>query len=182
MKKRLFNALALLLVFSLLPASSLAFNHYAVDAEAVKAIEKEDPFDVRITRKTVADNISTEPGNPDMLTFEVQNGSSHELSGLVICAVAIDTEGKAAPLKGSASFYYSISMGSEGRKLQVLSWSVSAAPGALFQVLQPCSHSGFSGLRAIVSQYTTSDGQVFVNPLYETWAEAALGNPTHILD
>ncbi len=173
-------SLALALLLSLLPASSLAFNHYAVDTEEVKAIEKEDAFDVRITRKTVTDKASGDLNNPDVLTFEITNSSPYAISEVVIQAVATSEEGEAVQIKSTG--YLSLSMGKEARKLLVLSWPVSATPGAVFQVMQPCSHSNFTGIRAIVSQYTTADGQVFENPLLPAWREAALGNPTHWLD
>lgn len=183
MKTSWMHVISLVLALSLcfLPAAALAFNHYAVNPEEVKAIEKEDTFDVRITRKTVTNGAGGELSNPDVLTFDITNSSPYKISEVVIQAVATNEEGKAVKIEGSMGLY-SMSMGKDARRLLVFSWPVSAAPGAVFQVMQPCSHLTFTGIRAIVSQYTTADGQVFENPLFAAWSEAALGSPTHILD
>ena len=49
MKKHVF--IILCLVLSLLTLPALAINHYQIDTEALKALEKTDTFDLRITRK-----------------------------------------------------------------------------------------------------------------------------------
>ena len=180
MKKRI-SSLLLVLLF-LFPAAALAFNHYSLDVDALKAVEQEDTFDVRITRKVVTDDVKTDTiYNRDLLSFEITNGSPYTLSQLTILAVCHDEEGKAATLTGS--YGYSLIIGSEKRTLQVLTFEPAGAePGAVFTVSVACEHAYFSGVRALVAQITAADGQVFTNPLYERWQEVALGSPTHILD
>ena len=101
MKTSWMHVISLVLALSLcfLPAAALAFNHYAVNPEEVKAIEKEDTFDVRITRKTVTNGAGGELSNPDVLTFDITNSSPYKISEVVIQAVATNEEGKQLKLK-----------------------------------------------------------------------------------
>ena len=180
MKKHVF--IILCLVLSLLTLPALAINHYQIDTEALKALEKSDTFDLRITRKVITDGAnSADIRNQDILSFELSSSSDANITSIVITCAAHDENGAAQQLmNGGLS---AIRMGTEARRLTDISFTTKeASPGAVFTLSQPCDHSQFTGVRAIVREYTTDSGIVVVNPLFEAWQEEALGRPTHILD
>ena len=181
MKRAIVSILCLTLALCLAPAGALAFNNYALDVDSLKAVEQTDAFGVKITRKVVTDGVSTDSlYNNDMLSFEITNDTEHEIAQLVVLAVCHDAEGKAQPLTNEG---LSMIVGREKRTLQVLTFEpTGAAPGAVVTVSVACDHDGFTGVRALVAQYTTAEGEAVTNPLYEQWQEVALGSPTHILD
>jgi len=191
MKNRLFvRMLAVLLLCALLPAASLAdeevflFNKYPVDVDALKALEQEDSFAVRVTKKVVTDDVdsSSKLGNRDMLSLTVENKSEKTISTLVILAVAYDDDKKSSQLQNSdvGGVGYA---GRAKRTISTLSFdTVSIAPGGFTILSTPCRHGYFTGVRVLVAQYTDSEGNTYTNPLYPEWQELALGSPTIILD
>jgi len=181
MKKCLMISLCLILI--LWTASAMAsFNHYTFDVDALKAIEQTDTFAVRITRKTVTDKATGgDLHNQDVLSFEVTNNSNSGISGIVIACVAYDANNTAQSLRSEG--LSAISMGNTARCLTEITFTPeNASAGAVFTLNQSCCHSNFTGVRAIVKEYTTESGEVVANPLFTAWKEEALGRPTHILD
>ncbi|MDO4865064.1 MAG: DUF5780 domain-containing protein [Clostridia bacterium] len=163
-----------------LPLSALAFNNYALDVDALKALEQQDPFEVKIVKKTVTDGAnSNDFSNPDILTLDVQNGFGKAIAQVSVMVVCYDGENLAQPLQGNSNL---ITV-REKRKLYTSTFEdVNAPGGASFQLNIACGHSKFTGARALVAQVVTADGETLTNPIYEQWQELALGSPTHILD
>ena len=132
MKKRAIFALCLALCLSVMSLPALAFNNYQIDVDALKAVEQTDTFDVRITRKTVTDNANGDFNNPDILAFEVTNGSDAGIAQIVIACVAHDADGLSVWLQGSRSIG-SISMGMDARRLTEITFTPDGfAAGAAF--------------------------------------------------
>lgn len=181
MKKRMIWFTAFVIVSVFLCGTALAFNHYMVDVDALKETEKSDTFEVKINRKSISEKTNDDLYIPDTLIFELSNNSSFQISRIVITAVAYDEEGKAQKLDGRLESIGTLGSQEARKLITITSESLSAMPGDTFYIHQPCSYS-FSGVRAIVKEYTTSDGQTFTNPCFDAWQEIALGNPTHILD
>lgn len=183
MKKTILAAV-LLLALLLSQAALAGFNHYAIDVEALKALEATDTFCCRITKKTVTDgaNQGVNLHNQDILTLtcELEEGTQ-EVTGMVVLIVCHDAEQKAVALvNGGLS---SISMGDEKRTLQTqVSEGISLTSAVPYQLNIACDHSAFTGARALVAEVTFADGTTLVNPLVEEWQELALGSPTHYLD
>ena len=179
LKMRICCALCAALM-ALLPVAALAaFNNYSLDVEALKAVEATDAFEVRITGKSVTDGAGSDYSNPDILTLNVHNDLAAPVTQITILLVAYDDAGTAQNLHGGLS---SISIGSVKRELTTLSFDdVSIPAGGELPLNIECQHSNFTGVRALVVQAVTADGE-FTNPLYEQWQEVALGSPTHILD
>ncbi|MBR0463504.1 MAG: hypothetical protein IJJ23_03870 [Clostridia bacterium] len=183
MKKSLISVLCLILCLCLWAAPALAFNNYAVDVDALKAVEQQDTFNVKITRKTVTDKANGDFNNPDILAFEVTNGSDAAIAQIVIALVAHDAEGKAQQIQSAGLSAISMNMGTDARRLTEITFTpAGASAGAVFTLSQPCDHGRFTGVRAIVKEYTTESGETIANPLFDEWQEEALGRPTHILD
>lgn len=190
--KTVIRVLALLLLCALLPAAAFAeeeeeyyfFNIYPVDVDALKALEQEDPFELRVTRKVVTDGVSSSmsDGNRDMLSLTVENTSGETVTSVIILAVAYDGDNDSTELKepGYGIVAYS---GRAKRQVSTLIFNdVSIAPGGSTVLNTPCNHRNFTGVRVLVAQYTDEDGEEHTNPLYEEWQELALGSPTIYLD
>lgn len=183
MKRSLLSRVALLAALAcLLAAPALAKNHYAIDTDALKALEKTDTFDVTIVKKTVTDGANSgDLGNPDVLTLTVENRSGAQIASLVVLAVAYDDANTAQDLQGSGLI--GISIGEQKRELDTLTLDgLAIGAGQTHQLNIPCDHDNFTGVRTLVAQYVTDAGQTVTNPLYPQWQELALGSPTHILD
>ena len=184
MKMRMCVCLALCaLLVCALPLSALAFNSYAIDVDALKALEQQDTFEVKIVKKTVTDGAnSADFSIRDILTLDVQNGFGKALAQVSVLVVCYDEENQTKSLR--LGNYMSISSGREKRSLYSSTFDdVNAPGGASFQLNIACSHSNnFTGARALVAQVVTADGETLTNPIYEQWQELALGSPTHILD
>ena len=188
MKKKICFSLALILLLCLVSAVSTAtdysFNRYSVDVDALKALEQQDTFGVRVVKKVVTDRVNSglRSPTPDMLTLTIQNDSSVTVTGCVILAVAYDENMKAGELQPASSGLASME-GTAKRKISTLVYeSLSIAPGTVRIENVPCAHSNFTGVRVIVAQYTDSEGQTYTNELYPEWQELALGSPTIILE
>ncbi len=181
MKMRMYVCLALCaLLTCALPLSALAFNNYSLDVDALKALEQQDTFEVKIVKKTVTDRANSNNFSiPDILTLDVENGFDKDLAQVSVMVVCYDAENKAQPLQGNSN----VLTVRQKRKLYSSTFEdVNAPGGASFQLNIACSHSMFTGARALVAQVVTADGETFTNPIYEQWQELALGSPTHILD
>ncbi len=186
MKKRICFSLALILLFSLISAVSAdqySFNSYPVDVDAMKALEQQDTFGVRVVKKVVTDHVnsSLRSANPDMLSLTIQNDSSVTVTECVILAVAYDQDRMSADLQPSSQL---IAMnGTAKRTISTFPLDkLDIAPGTMLIKNIACHHSGFTGVRVIVAQYTDSEGQIYTNELYPEWQELALGSPTIILE
>ena len=182
MNKNVLRRIAALIVcLCLLPAAALAFNNYHLDVDQLKAVEQKDEFPVRITRKLVNDGASGDSyNNRDVLSFEITNNASYEVTQVIVLAVCHDAEGNAQRMTSSGISL--VTMDNEKRALLTLTYDVTIAPGATVTVSNECDHGQFTGVRALVAQVTAADGTAYTNPLYEEWQEVALGSPTHILD
>ena len=178
--------ITLLLVLTLWPLISLgetgfSFNRYTLDPEAMKELEKQDTFAVHVTKKVVADNVNGSfRDNSDVLSITVENQSSGTVTGIVLLVVAYDEENRAAPIQRTG---LSSMRGTNKRSISVWpqkSWNLEAGKSQIINV--SCEHSQFTGLRALVVEYTDAEGNTYVNDLYEQWQELALGSPTILLD
>ena len=177
----LLRATLLALLIALVPASALAFNHYSVDAEALKALEQTDTFDVRITKKVVADGVGSDSNNRDMLTLTVENASPYTLREVYVQVLCHDAEGHAQELQREGGL--SLITTQDPRSMFVGKFfDLAVAPGDSTQLNIACCHSNFTGVRALVAQVVTDEGETLTNPLFAQWQELALGSPTHILD
>ena len=189
MKRKISIGLVLVLLFCLISAVSAgekdySFNKYPVDVDAMKALEKQDTFGVRVVKKVVTDRVNTSlrAANPDMLSLTIQNDSSVTVSECVILAVAYDENMMSAELQPEAQISLSLN-GTAKRKISTFMMnSLKIAPGATLIKNIACNHSRFTGVRVIVAQYTDSEGQIYTNELYPEWQELALGSPTIILE
>ncbi len=192
MKRMTRSWLALALLFCLVfPAVSMSeggekfsFNSYPVDVDALKALEEQDAFEARVTKKTVTDRVNASSGtlNRDILSMTVQNDSSVTISGVVILAVAYNEEKYSAELQSSMLNGLGID-GTAKRTISTLVFdSLAIAPGTAGILTAPCAHYNFTGVRVLVAQYTDAEGRSYTNDLYPEWQELALGSPTIILD
>ena len=182
MKRIISICAAFALVLCLLPVSALAyFNNYPIDVDALKALEQTDEFDVRITKKTITDGASSDFNNPDILTLTIENGSDKALTQVVVLLVCHDADNISMKFQNEGGIY--VGSVKSKRVLNTFTFEdLNVAPGAVFQQNIPCTHGNFTGARALVAQYTDSEGDAVTNPLYADWQELALGSPTHILD
>ena len=195
--KKLFRILPVLLLLVFLPAAALggySFRSYTLDVDAMKAMEKEDTFEVRVTKKVVTDDVhssSLNNANGDMLSLTVENSSSGTVTGVVILAVAyVDSTGEgetekeylSVPLQ-SRGLGIEVSTGYAKRTISTLTMDgLNIGPGTSAILNVPCDHDYFDGVRVLIAQYTDSEGQDHINGLYPEWQELALGSPTIILD
>ncbi len=178
--RRSLMSVLVLILCSFLAMEAFAFNHYAIDVDALKELTAADTFEVKITKKTVVDKVSTDLSSPsDMLTLTVENGSGRKVDSLKVMIVCYDEEHLAAQLASSG--LPTLSAGHEKRKFRLEEFAPENGQSTTFQINIPCTHSNFTGASALVASYT-SDGTEIVNPLAEEWNELALGSPTHILD
>ena len=176
--KGLLLALAMCAAFS---APAFGFNHYKIDVDALKELTATDTFELKITKKTVADDVNSSFSEPnDMLTLTLENTSGKKVESLKVMIVCYDAQNAAASLE-SAGLVSSIGTGSEKRKFALKEFSVDNGQSGTFQVSMPCTHDNFTGASTLVASYT-AEGEEVVNPLAEEWNELALGSPTHILD
>ena len=166
-----------------MPLSALAYNSYAIDVDALKALEQQDTFEVKIVKKTVTDGAnSNDFSTPDILTLHVENGFGKALAQVSVLVVCYDGENQTKALQ-TGGYNITISSGREKRSLYSSTFEDVNAPGGTpFQLNIACSHSNFTGARALVAQVVTADGETLTNPIYEQWQELALGSPTHMLD
>ena len=185
MRKNILRSLAAVVILSLsISAGSamsvFAFNRYAIDVDALKELTKTDTFEVRVTKKTVTDGVTSGFNQPnDMLTLTIENTSGKTVERVKVMIVCYSAENTAAPLASSG--LPSISSGSEKRQFRLEEFAPENGAGGMFQLNVSCTHSGFTGASALVASYTC-EGEEIVNPLAEEWNELALGSPTHILD
>ncbi len=174
-----------LLLCAAAAGTTFAFNHYELDTAALKELTAQDDFDVTITQKTVTDDINW--GNDegeDILTLSMKNNTTQqEVDQITVLVVCYGEDNRAEKLKSKMGFSLFDPGAKDKRELSVLTFDdLAAAPGADFQVTIPCRHSNFTGVGALVAQYTDGDGNEITNPIVEQWQELALGSPTHILD
>ena len=184
--KNICRIIALLMALTLWPMISLgetgySFNRYTLDPEAMKELEKKDTFPVRVIKKVVADGVnSSARDNPDVLSLTVENQSSETVKDIVLLVVAYDEGNRAAPIQGTG---IAGMKGTNKRSISVWPQEALNLEAGKSQIINvACQHSQFTGLRALVVEYTDAEGNTYVNDLYEQWQELALGSPTILLD
>lgn len=181
MKKRYpATGLMTLLLSCCLVQPLFAFNHYQIDVDALKELTGTDTFEVKITKKTVTDDVNKTFGEqPDMLTLTMANDTGKTIESLKVMIVAYDAENKAVELESSLSV--DMASGCEKREFALKEFAPDNGAASTISLNLPCTHDNFTGAQALVASYT-ADGEEVMNPLAEEWNELALGSPTHILD
>ncbi len=187
MNRRILCAfLSLLLLLPLWPAGSeeegqaYAFNRYELDPEAMKALEQQDEFPVRVTKKVVTDGVKKMTDNPDMLTLTVENRSGDTVAALVLLVVAYDEDNRATPIQWTNTVALT---GTAKRQISVWPYdSLDLKPDGTWILNVSCEHRLFKGVRVLVAEYTDAEGETHVNELNGEWQELALGSPTIVLD
>ena len=183
MKKLLIAALALTLALALTAgllggAALAAKDGYEIDVPAMKALEQGSQFPVRVVlKKVVEEYFTTSYGDPKtaLLSFTLENGSDSEIAAMTIYFVAYDDDSVTrdiTPSSGIGAYYGR----NEQPELKTLPLSELAfAPGTTYVTGLAVDWKRFTGVRAIVAEYTTADGTVVQNPDFTAWQTLAFG-------
>ena len=164
------KSLSILIVLSIILMGILTQGYAAtntVNVDELKQIEKNDQFDIQIIEKTVERNTGIRTGDNDYLILTIRNSSDKDLSGLSIYLVAYDNDNRQVEI-GSGIISFSTTQTPQ----------VFSASSLLIKSKQEkdltirCNADKFSGVRAIVSAYTTSDNVVIENINAEKWYDA----------
>ncbi len=143
---------------------------YKVNITGLKKLASDNSFDVLMEKAEITENYFngySYEGN-DVVAFTVKNNSGKEIDGLEIYACAYDDENCYVEMKNSAviSFFPDNKI-----TCQVITWEdLSLAPGETQTVILRIRNGELlSGIQAIVSSYTGSDGVKTENPAAENW-------------
>ena len=172
----------------LLGCAALAYDYgYAIDVDALKALEADCPFPVVVTEKKVVEEcLDTEGfGNSldDALIFTVTNGSDAGLSAITVCFVAYDAEGNTQNVTAEGLTFTDSSAPPQINTLD--KDGLTVAPGESAALSVAVDYSKFVGVRAMVARYTAEDGTVVENPQFAAWQNLAFGlssEATTVLD
>ena len=170
-------------VFTLLGsrAASAAKYGYEIDPEAMKTMEEESTFPVKVTEKKVVEEcLDVENYDPsDILSLTVTNGSDTEISAVRIQYVAYDENNRTADISGGrALLQLQFSMGADTVAPEIYTLGkeeLAIQPGESFAISTAVDYGSFTGLRAMVEYYVTSDGTQVDNPSFPMWQNLAYG-------
>ena len=169
-------ALALCLCLSLACAARADAYGYKIDVSAMKALEAADAFPVKVTlKKVVEEYFDTElmDNNGDLLAFTVENGTDGEVSGFTLYFVAYDDGELTQDI--TSGIVSSIASGGKPQLSTVTPPDVSIAPGGTYETGLAVNYSRFTGVRAMIADYTLPDGTVVENPAFAAWQTLAYG-------
>ena len=167
------SALVLLLA---VPAAVVAARYgYAIDVDAMKALEASCSFPVCVTEKKIVrecfDVKRLSDESPDALVVTVHNGTDRVVTGLKVGIVAYD-EGN---LVRNTVRTNSVSYDASPEITYMIKSDISLAPGESCIVTLRVNYSCFSGVRAMVAEYTTEDGASVANLDFGAWQNLAFG-------
>lgn len=174
--KKLAALLALLLLVFLTGAAQAADYGYEIDVPAMKALEEASAFPMRVTeKKVVVEQFDTDNWNDptDALMITVANDTNATVTEVRLCYVAYDADNCTCDIEGTS---ISIPSFDAAPKISSVTKSgISLAPGEKTVFTTKVSFDRFTGLRAIVSQYTDDTGNTVANPDFARWQDMAFG-------
>jgi len=161
-------SLFLLVLFMLSWCSAFAVEDRYVDVDAVKAVEEQDNFPVKVVSKEIMYDVGGfSLQGKDACVFNIQNDSEHTVVSLTIQLVGYTEDNKIV------NVYVENSFRSQEPGIQILTWSgAEIASGDSTLSAIRCDASTFSGVRVIIADYTDENGTVYENEWAEAWRMA----------
>ena len=159
--------------------SAYADKHgYAIDPEAMKEVELASSFEVQVTEKKVVEeclDTDSMDFNTDVLVLTVTNAGSTPIRSIKVKYVAYNDENITTDVASSRSIAFNMMDEAHEIFSAVSGEKETVEPGETCQLMQAVNFSLFTGVRAMVQEYTLEDGTVVSNPDYPTWESMAFG-------
>ena len=172
--RRIFAALLVLCLLGTIPASASKYG-YTVDVETMKMLEAQSSCPVHVTEKKIVlgtfDEKAFSDEGADSLVITVINGTDSPIASVTVGFIALKEDNSVTDIKSNLTYQ---PQGSPEVKRLVRS-DLTLAPGESISLSTRVDYGHFKGVRAMVSEYTTEDGSVKINPDYKTWEMYAFG-------